>query len=203
MGVQYYLNDEPNPREFDTTLFEYINENNAGELLLSDKQNKVVFDRENGSVQLVFVNPNPGLTVEYSTEVEKLYLTPIRDAVTTLAKLELLRELAKLDDPKIKNIYNYTAAAIQNASNTDEIRMLVERGFTQMTHSVTPQFGFTLFSRHSSQPANTPIQQAIYQALKEHVAEEHKGIDSGADVKTVLQKIHDYVPQVEPARPAR
>lgn len=188
MDVYYYIRNVPEldtpRRNFDAVLLWHLEKNNSGEVFLHGIQAKIIYDRNNGQVELVDVEPNPNLTTDYSP-IQTQFTAPVKQAISILAKLELLRELSQLGDPAIAKIYAETQNKIQHAHNATEIGAMVERGLKLVFNSVAPKAGgLGLFTKPIEK---TPLQNAIYAAL----LQVGNNIDSSAAVRNTMERISE------------
>lgn len=193
MGVLYYIKGDPQlatPREFDAALFWKLAQSKQGELFLSQGKEKVVYDATKGIADLVFLDTPPGVSVSYSKDISNQIRGPILNAMSAIAKLDLLRELAKLGDPEITRIANHADEKIKTLQDSAEITSFIERSLGKVFNYVSPHpsRGLRLFSPEKHVPLHerTPMQEAIYQAL---LTRNIDSIRSTEAVKEVMQHI--------------
>lgn len=161
---------------------------------------KIKYDTYTGDVSPVSTEERVWITYVFSSSAFQAIIAPVKEAISLLAKLELLLALAGRDQ---------AIAAIVQQRHGQPSHLInitvseVERTYRQIARLVSPAndrvFPFGLFSNTKPQP-QSPAHQAIYMALKQNDFYE---VESQNDVDKVLNQIDSQQQQTVSSQPPR
>jgi hypothetical protein len=172
-----------------------------GELFVSNFSGvKIKYDAYTGDVSPVSTEERVWITYVFSSSAFQAIIAPVKEAISLLAKMELLLALAGRDQAiaGIVQKRHGQPAHLTNITLSD-----VEKTYRQIVRLVAPAndrvFPFGLFSqaKHSEQP---PLYPAIHTALKQYDFYE---IESQHEVDRVINQIESSLHQPASPRQSR
>lgn len=161
---------------------------------------KIKYDAYTGDVSPVSTEERVWITYVFSSSAFQTIIAPVKEAISLLAKMELLLALAGRDQA-IAGVVQKRHGQPTHLMNITMSE--VEKTYRQIARLVAPAndriFPFGLFS--SAKPGvQSPLYQAIHAALKQNDFYE---IDSQHDVDRVINQIESDLHQADNLRQSR
>ncbi len=168
----------------------FMQKEKDGEFFVSNYSGiKIKYDSNTGDVSPVSTEKRAWITYVFSAEAFQSIIAPVREAISLLAKMDMLLQLEKYD-PEIKRIVQKRHAGA-SGELVNITLPAVEETLRQIVRLVAPandrMFTLTSMFSTSAQPREpSSIYSAIYNALNEGKL---YAIHSLKDVEAILQEI--------------
>lgn len=161
---------------------------------------KIKYDAYTGDVSPVSTEERVWITYVFSSSAFQAIIAPVKEAISLLAKMELLLAMAGRDQA-IAGIVQKRHGQPSHLSNISLPE--VEKTYRQIVRLVAPVndrvFPFGLFA-NTKPSVQSPVHQAIHAALKEN---DFYAIESQSDVDRVIDQIDSLPRQAAAPRQSR